>query len=290
MAMEVLSHQLDSKSSFMGDLDYSAGSGRQAHSYSSPPFDQLDYTSLQNQNFSHTPSYNGSYHNSPYSVHSELSFGADNDQFGAFDDEPSLGQLNGGLRDDYDPSEYDPPNTNGLLMFGSDFMSSNDSSNPHISVSLTPAPIDYSSPGAYDHSSPSSNGGGESGNDGPARSRGSSVSSNPNFNHMGSPRLDVTQGFENMRFESPSWGTRPLSIDRSVSPQNKPQSPPQLLIPDSGSPNLYAQGTLPLINAPDGDGGIMGPSLHVVPATPVGIDGTSQNESFQSNMEPLPQG
>ncbi|KZP23860.1 hypothetical protein FIBSPDRAFT_858015 [Athelia psychrophila] len=289
MAMAIL-HQLDGKQSYLNDLDYA---GQQASSYSSPPFDQLDYSSLHNQGFPRTPSYNGSYHNSPYSGHSELSFGAENDQFEpSFDDESNLGQLNGGLHDDYDPSEYDPPNQS-VLMFGSDFMAvaGNDGSSPHISVSVTPAPIDYSSPQAYDHSSPSSNGGGESGNDGPARSRGSSVSSNPNFNnHMGSPRLDVTQGFENMRFESPNWGTRPLSLDRSVSPQNKPQSPPQLLIPDSSSPNMYGQAALPLINAPDGDGGIMGPSLHLVPATPVGIERPSQSESFQSNLEPLQQG
>ncbi|KAF7964780.1 hypothetical protein HWV62_3006 [Athelia sp. TMB] len=286
MAMELLQPQHET-SSYLNDLDYSAANGHQTSSYNSPPFDQLDYSSLQNQGFSHTPSYNGSYHNSPYSVHSELSFGAD-DQFGAgLDGEPNLAQLNGGLHEDYDPSEYDPPDPAGLLMFGADFIG-HDGGSPNISVSLTPASLDYSSPQAFDHSSPSSNGGGESGNDGGARSRGSSVSSNHFNAHMGSPRLDVMKGFENMTFQSPSWGTRPLSLDRSVSPQHKPQSPPQLLIPDAGSPNMYAQAP-PLINAPDGDGGIMGPSLHVVPATPVGADGMTQfkREPFQSSLETL---
>lgn len=296
MAMELL-HQQDGKPSYLTDLDFSNTSPASAQhisnlsSYQNPLFDQLEYSNLHNPPFAHTPSYHGSYHNSPYSVHSELSFGAENDQFGAaFDDDSNLAQLNGALREDYDPSEYDPPNTGGLLMFDSDFMSGNDGGSPQVSVSVTPAPIDYSSPHAYDHSSPSSNGGGDSVADGQARSRGSSVSSNPYNNQMSSPRLDMTHGFENMRFESPNWGTRPLSLDRSVSPPHKPQSPPQLVIPDSGSPNMYAQSP-PLINAPDGDGGLMGPSLHIVPATPVtGAGGASQAAAYQNNLETLQQG
>lgn len=135
---------------------------------------------------------------------------------------------------------------------------------------------------AFDYSSPSSNGGADSGPDGQPRSRGSSVSSNPNNN---SPRLDVTQGFENMRFESPNWGTHVLpGADRPISPPHKPQSPPQLVIPESSPPT---------INAPDGDGGLMGtgPQLHIVPATPIsGGGGASQPVPFQSSLETLQQG
>ncbi|KAJ7845979.1 hypothetical protein B0H14DRAFT_3454719 [Mycena olivaceomarginata] len=66
--------------------------------------------------FPHTPSYNGSYHSSPYSNHSELSFSADptQDSFALFDDEPGQQQA----RDGYAPAEYDAPQAGGgLLMF-----------------------------------------------------------------------------------------------------------------------------------------------------------------------------
>lgn len=186
-------------------------------------------------------------------------------------------------------------------MFDSDFMGDQQQNSPHVSVSVTPAPIDYQSPNAFDYSSPSSNGGGDSGPDGQPRSRGSSISSNHNnsnnnpTNNMASPRLDVTQGFENMRFDSPHWGTSALPPARSLSPPNKPQSPPQLLIPDSGSSSgsMFPQGSPPVINAPDGDGGLMGqgPQLHIVPATPVsGGGGTSQAVPFQTSLETLHQG
>lgn len=277
------------------DLDYShtAASPGSVHHNISPhqsPFEQFEFSNLQGTNFPHTPSYNGSYQNSPYSGHSELSFGGEGEQYSLFDEQPA--NLN--IREDYDPSEYDPPTSGGLLMFDSgDFMggSGDQQQQSHVSVSLTPAQIDYSSPSAFDYSSPSSNGGGDSGPDGQPRSRGSSVSSNPNHH---SPRLDVTQGFENMRFESPNWGVRRL--DRSLSPPNKPQSPPTLVIPsDAGSPsaNVFGGQEPPAINAPDGDGGLMGtgPHLNIVPATPVsGGGGASQSVPFQNTLETLHQG
>jgi transcription factor CRZ1 len=108
-----------------------------------------------------------------------------------------------------------------------------------------------------------------------------------------------------MSFQSPAWGTEPLPLDpsaqgslmdtrrrssvfsgRSVSPHmQKPQSPPRLVMPDNdGSPSFApnndpaSSGSTgnqnfvqpPVINAPDdgGDNG-SGPSLRIVPATPV---------------------
>lgn len=279
-------------SPYLNDLDYPNTSPSSVQHNISPhpsPFEQFEFGNLQSPAFPHTPPYNGSYHNSPYSGHSELSFGGEGEQYSLFDEEPA------GLavREDYDPAEYDQPNSGGLLMFDSDFMAGEQQqSTGHVAVSVTPAPIDYQSPNAFDYSSPSSNGGGDSGPDGQPRSRGSSISSNQ---HTSSPRLDVTQGFENMRFESPNWGTQALPVDRSISPPNKPQSPPQLVIPDSGSPsgNMFPQSSPPAINAPDGDGGLMGtgPQLHIVPATPVsGGGGTSQPVPFQNTLETLHQG
>lgn len=247
------------------------------------PFDTYEFNHLQSTPFPHTPSYNGSYQNSPYSGHSELSFDPEGpESFGLLGDE-----LNGlATRDEYDPSEYDGPNSSSLLMFDGDFL---DPNGAQVSVSVTPAPLDQHSPLSFDHSSPSSNG------DGAPRSRASSVSSNPNPQiHSGSsPRLDVAHTFEKLRFESPHWATSHLPIDRATSPPKKAQSPPQLLIPDS-SPSarpLFSQDP-PLINAPEGDGGFMsGPQLHIVPATPVSGGGAaSQSVPFQSTLETLHQG
>jgi hypothetical protein len=276
-----LLHQ-DGSPSYINDIDFPNSSPSSAQRNISPhpsPFDQFEFNNLQGPPFPHTPSYNGSYHNSPYSGHSELSYVGEGEQFGVFEDEP----VGLGIRD-YDPSEYDPPSSGGLLMFD-DFMPGGEQS---VSVSITPA--DYSSPNAFDYSSPSSNGGGDSNPDGQPRSRGSSVSSNP---HISSPRLDVTQGMEKMRFESPNWGTHALPVDRSISPPNKPQSPPQLMIPGSPSGNNMYPQSPPVINAPDGDGGLMGegPQLHIVPATPVsGGGGASQPVPFQTSLDTLHQG
>ncbi|KAF8839531.1 hypothetical protein BDN67DRAFT_905442 [Paxillus ammoniavirescens] len=97
-----------------------------------------------------------------------------------------------------------------------------------------------------------------------------------------------------MRFESPNWQSRQLPGDRAMSPPGKPQSPPQLLIPDSSPSNrpMFPQEP-PMINAPEGDGGFVssGPQLHIVPATPVSGGGAaSQAVPFQSTLETLHQG
>ncbi|KIJ62865.1 hypothetical protein HYDPIDRAFT_53911, partial [Hydnomerulius pinastri MD-312] len=186
-------------------------------------FDTYEFNNLQSPPFPHTPSYNGSYQNSPYSGHSELSYDPDGpENFGI------LGELDGiAPREDYDPSEYDPPNSSGLLMFDGEFMSGLDHSGAQVSVSVTPAPLDLHSPHSFDYSSPSSN------DDGQPRSRASSVSSNHQIHPHSSPHLDVAHTFENMHFESPHWQASHLPNERAMSPPRKPQSPPQLLIPDS---------------------------------------------------------
>lgn len=240
------------------------------------PYDTFDFgNALGTPPFERSPSFNGSYH-SPYSGHSELSFVGDEPSFGLFDDAPV------GLNiPDYNPSDYDPPNTSSLLMFNdNDYMSGYD--NQQISVSVV-GPSDQRV--SYDYSSPSSNGGGESGGEGGMRSRGSSVSSNPQISP--SPRMDVARDFENMAFNSPNWGSAPLpNANRMVDP-SKPQSPPRLLMPETHTPAYQT----PNINAPDGDGGLMGPKFNIVPATPVSGGGaTHQAVPFQTTLETLPQG
>ncbi|KAH7884800.1 hypothetical protein F5I97DRAFT_1938161 [Phlebopus sp. FC_14] len=228
------------------------------------PFDTYEFGHLQSPPFPHTPSYNGSYQNSPFSGHSELSFDPDGPEAFAL-----LGEELNNLaaREDYDPSEYDVPNSGGLLMFDGEFMSGLDNGSAHVSVSVTPAPLDHHSPHSFDYSSPSSN------DDARPRSRASSVSSNPILPHS-SPHLEVARTFEKLRFESPHWQANQLPGDRAMSPPRKPQSPPQLLIPDS-SPS----------NRP------IGPQLHIVPATPISGGGAaSQAVPFQSTLETLHQG
>lgn len=273
------------------DFNHSPSPSSAQHNISPHSYDGFDFTNQnQSPHFPHTPSYNGSFQNSPYSGHSDLSFGpGEPTDFSLFDAPPPGVQI----REDYDPSEYDPPNSTGLLMFGGEFMSDLNNQSGHVSVSVTPADLDQISPHSFDYSSPSSNGGGESGGDPERRSRASSVASNPHPSSS-SPRLDVTQNFENMRFESPRWGAHPLPHDRAMSPPEKPNSPPQLLIPDSSSPSandMFPQSP-PTINAPAGDGGVIGsgPQLHIVPATPVsGGGGSSQTVPFQQTLEELRQ-
>lgn len=274
---------LQSDLSHYRDVDYHSPSpsNKPINIGTTSPFDTFEFGHLQSPPFPHTPSYNGSYQNSPYSGHSDLSYDPDGPEESAL-----LGDsLDGlGFREDYDPSEYDPPNAT-LLMFDNNFMTDFDPNGAHVSVSVTPAPIDQHSPRSYDHSSPSSNG------EGRPRSRASSVSSNPQILPHSSPHLDVAHNFENLRFDSPSWRHNQLPGERTLSPPRKPQSPPQLLIPDS-SPSLFPQ-EAPMINAPDGDGGFVssGPQLHIVPATPVSGGGAaSQAVPFQSTLETLHQG
>lgn len=166
--------------------------------------------------------------------------------------------------DDYNPAEYDHPvAANSLLMFSdSDYVS-------------------YTQMSSYaDYSSPSDNGDADQ-----QRSRASSVSSQ----HLHpSPRLDVAHSFENMSFQSPSWGTEPLPEHRRMS-ITKPQSPPRLLMPDSDQ--SYEQNAPPTINAPDGDDSNGGPKLRIVPATPVsggGLGGGNETMPFARGASLLP--
>ena len=228
-----------------------------------PSFDSFDLRP-SSPHFPATPSYSGSYHNSPYSQVSELDFDS-KDDLGLFDNDPLVIPP----EEDYDPSKYDAPSSNGgLLMFNESFMSGVNNSN-RVSVSVTPADEAAHSPAYYDNGSPgSSNGGGESGAENGRRSPASSVSS-----HLGitaSPHLD----FHQLHVESPYHP--PISIpSEGASPQMKAQSPPILRIPE---PSGYPQDQ-PVIHAPEGDG--VGPHLHIVPATPVGGGGTTQAGGFR---------
>ncbi|KAI9464305.1 hypothetical protein F5148DRAFT_185001 [Russula earlei] len=233
-----------------------------------PAFDSFELRP-SSPHFPATPSYNGSYHNSPYSAVSELDFDSKDDSLGLFDNDP----LAIPTTEDYDPSKYDPPASTGLLMFDDDFMSGVNNLN-RVSVSVTPAD-DAHSPAYYDHGSPSSsNGGAESGAENDRRSPASSVSS-----HLGanaSPHLDFNQ----LRVESPYH--RPVPIpSEGASPQMKAQSPPVLVIPDLNQPSGYQQNR-PVIHAPEGDG--VGPRLHIVPATPIGGGETSQAGGFRNTI------
>ena len=239
--------------------------------------------------FSHTPSYNGSYNNSPYSGASELSF-QDEDNNSAFGGLFAGSDIHiANARETvYDPTDYDTPDANGLLMFSDDYANG---LAPYDPTSTSGISLTAHQQQPYgDYSSPSSNGG-DSGNEN-SRSRGSSVSSQHHPHLTPSPRLQVAQSFENLNFQSPSWGANGLPLDqhqqagagishyshqpsssmsrtRSLSPNNRQanaQSPPRLLVPDSER-HLYSGP--PVINAPDGDGD-NGPALNVVPATPVG--------------------
>jgi hypothetical protein len=230
-------------------------------------FDSFDLRP-SSPHFPATPSYNGSYHNSPYSSVSELDFEKD-DSLGLFNNDPLVIPPT----EDYDPSKYDPPSSTGLLMFDDGFMSGVNDHN-RVSVSITPAE-DASSPGYYDHPSPaSSNGGAESGAENDRPSPGSSVSSRLGVN--ASPHLDFNQ----LRVESPY--NPPISMpSEGASPQMKAQSPPVLVIPDLNQPSGYQQDR-PVIQAPEGDG--VGPRLHIVPATPIGGLEAGQTVGFRNNI------
>lgn len=223
-----------------------------------------------NAHFPHTPSYNGS----PFSQYSDLpSFGNGDtpDALNLFEDNPSGITIS----EEYDPAEYDLPDSSSLLTFDDSYMSRVDPHNPHVSI--TPPAYDRSSPTAYDHASPASSNGLEDDH----LSRGSSSSS---YMHPNSPPLgDFAANFESLHFESPNWSNAQLPKgDRSSPPAQKPQSPPQLVIPDIASPATTVHDEPPIINAPDGDGGMpSGPQLHIVPATPIsGGGGPVQNVPF----------
>ncbi|KAJ7707325.1 hypothetical protein B0H17DRAFT_917614 [Mycena rosella] len=266
---------------YIADADYRQPSPETYHIALDPqsPYDTFEYSNLGSPPFPHTPSYNGSYHNSPYSNHSELSFSGEQESFALFEDEPA-----GGVSvEEYDPSKYDPPQSSLLMFNDNEYMSGPYDHAQLSSVPVAPGPDPRAAP--YDYSSPSSTGGGDSSEE-KHRSRASSISSN----HISpSPRMDVAQSFADMTFRSPNWGTEPLPPrDRPSSPHiQKPQSPPRLLMPDtgSGSGSGFAP---PTINAPEGDGGVVGPRLHIVPATPVSGGGAASTAvPFQTSLETL---
>ncbi|KAF7789609.1 hypothetical protein EIP86_000555 [Pleurotus ostreatoroseus] len=223
---------------------------------------EQDFTQ-ENHHFPHTPSYNGSYQNSPYSVASDLPAFDNPDalDFSSFDNRSAQ------VGEEYDPSDFDIPNGPSLLTFDDSFMPGVDP----VSVAITP-PFDQPSPNGYDHSSPASS----AGEDG-RRSRASSTSS---YLHPNSPPMDFASSFENgLHFDSPAWPASGLPNDRPSPPAQKPQSPPQLVIPES--PSMAANEEPPTINAPEGDGMPGGPQLHIVPATPIsGGGGVAQNVPF----------
>ena len=212
---------------------------KQNENYGSPelPNFEYDFTS-PSPNLPPTPSYNGSYQNSPYTTYSELEFDGNIDIV-VLDEQ-------GG----YDPSDYD--------------------ASPNALLDFIPSPaMDNSFDQSFDHSSPaSSNGNPEQESE--SRSRASSVSS---LSHSRYPSSPPIQGLESLRFDSPHWRTTLLPTDKPSSPLHKSPSPPSLVIPEA-SPSMNPENphsrTTPIINAPQGDGGVMnGPQLHIVPATPI---------------------
>ncbi|KAI8969489.1 hypothetical protein BD414DRAFT_428472 [Trametes punicea] len=236
------------------------------------PYDSFDLPDTASH-FPHTPSYNGSYQNSPYSSYSDLPpIDGSGDSLGLLVDNPS----GISITEEYDPSDYDVPSSGGPLILDEHYMNGT-----HVSVSLTPPMNDYSSPNAFDHASPaSSNGAEEDGH--------SHASSNSSYMHSSSPRPDISQTFQDsLSFHSPVWPSGSLPDDRRSPPLNKPHSPPQLVIPDTTSPGGAGVDEPPIINAPDGDGGLIGsgPTLQIVPATPVSGGGvTPQAAPFRDTL------
>ncbi|KAI0311031.1 hypothetical protein OF83DRAFT_1271761, partial [Amylostereum chailletii] len=240
------------------------------------PFDHFDIRHPSSPAFPATPSYNGSYQNSPYSAASDLDFDP-KDDLNYYDQDPLVIG-----RDEYDPSAYDGPiGSSGLLMFDSDFIPNSHSS--HVSLSVTHADDPSSSPAYYDHGSPgSSNGGGESGNENDRRSPASSVSSHPGAGQSApSPHLNFTT----LHVESPYLASIQIPAEQG-SPSHKPQSPPQLLIPDGVPQPGGSYPDQPIINAPEGDG--VGPRLQIVPATPVSRGDPTPSAAYRNPI--LPQG
>ncbi|KAI0707282.1 hypothetical protein C8Q76DRAFT_748594 [Earliella scabrosa] len=242
------------------------------------PYDSFDFPDAASH-FPHTPSYNGSYQNSPYSNYSDLpAIDGTDDGLHLFADNPS----GISITEEYDPAEYDVPSSGGPLILDEHYMNS-----AHVSVSVTPPLNDYSSPNAFDHASPASSNGLE--DDGHSH-----ASSNSSYMHPPSPRPDISQSFQDsLSFHSPAWPAGALPDDRRSPPLSKPQSPPQLVIPDTTSPGGTGVESPPTINAPDGDGGLIGsgPTLQIVPATPVSGGGvTAQNVPFQDTLANLRQG
>ncbi|KAI0749631.1 hypothetical protein C8Q80DRAFT_1100529 [Daedaleopsis nitida] len=243
-------------------------------------YDSFDYPDNASH-FPHTPSYNGSYQNSPYSSYSDLPpIDSNDDPLQLFSHDNPSGIS---ITEEYDPSDFDVPSSSGPLLIDERFINS-----AHVSVSVTPPLRDYSSPNAFDHASPASSNGLE--DDGHSH-----ASSNSSYMHSNnSPRADFSQTFQDsLSFHSPAWPSGSLPDDRRSPPVSKPQSPPQLMIPDTSSPGGTGVESPPIINAPDGDGGLIGsgPTLQIVPATPVSGGGVAaQNVPFRDTLANLQHG
>ncbi|KAH9928401.1 uncharacterized protein B0H18DRAFT_1001139, partial [Fomitopsis serialis] len=212
--------------------------------------------------------------NSPYSIISDLPSFDDDNALNLFDNPSGIT-----ITEEYDPTEYDIPDSGTLLTLDQGFMSGE--AFPHVSITPAPA-FDRKVPatnesGPFEHSSPASSNGAED----DARSHASSTSS---FRHNnGSPHLDFEQNFEGLRFESPAWGAQNLP---SSPPAQKAPSPPQLVIPASPAPSSTGLDVTspPTINAPAGDGMPAHPQLHIVPATPVSGGADGQQPSLFRNV------
>ncbi|KAJ2967748.1 hypothetical protein NUW54_g13418 [Trametes sanguinea] len=218
------------------------------------PYDSFDIPLPDTaSHFPHTPSYNGSYQNSPYSNYSDLPpIDGSDEALGLLVDNPS----GISITSEYDPADYEVPSSGGPLILDEHFMNGT-----HVSVSLTPPMNDYTSPNAFDHASPASSNG--------AEEDGQPVVSLPCL------ALGLPAGRS------------------SLAPANKPQSPPQLVIPDTTSPGGAGVDSPPIINAPDGDGGLIGsgPTLQIVPATPVSGGGvTPQAAPFRDTLGSMQSG
>ncbi|OBZ66227.1 hypothetical protein A0H81_13734 [Grifola frondosa] len=123
------------------------------------------------------------------------------------------------ITDEYNPSEYDVPNSSGPYALDHGFMNALDQHHPHVSVSVTPPLFDNNSPSAFDQGSPASSNGAED----DVHSHASSTSS---YMQSSSPRLDFTQNFQDrLSFHSPNWAAGPLPDDRTSPPLHKPPSP-----------------------------------------------------------------
>ncbi|TFK69711.1 hypothetical protein BDN72DRAFT_897095 [Pluteus cervinus] len=215
---------------------------------------------MSTQYRSSSSSFPPSYNNSPYSVHSDLSGGYHDNNYGLFPDD--LNQLQ-----DYNP-DYGTEDSSLLIFDGGDF------NNPSGSMLLL-----GESNQSFDYPSPASTGGGDSGTDNDPRSRNSSISSPDftNYDHLHaahSPRA-IANHLESLSVNSPHLGmdNLPSSFSPPFFPQQPKASPPRLQMPEGSQlgPGLTPAGGntgLPTINAPDGDG-LLGPQLHVVPATPI---------------------
>ncbi|EKM49200.1 uncharacterized protein PHACADRAFT_33578 [Phanerochaete carnosa HHB-10118-sp] len=176
------------------------------------------------------------------------------------------------ITEEYNPAEYNIPNSSGVITFDEHFMSVVDSVNLQASVSNTPpsynnAPL----PSAYDHAPTASSNG--------ASNDHSRAFSSSSYMHPNSPPLNsLTQNFESMHFESPSWPTSWLPPDGRSPPvqqQQKTELPAQLVILDISSPATAVHDESSTTNAPEDDGMSTGPQLHVVPAMSVSGGGAT---------------